>query len=94
MLINRLTDEKGCGKSCEVALGRLENIDDDAGRHGIQFVKSTSAAMAAQLNIEPLPALIYFEDGQPVRYKGKKNNNHKKNIQKIKFPTPTPKTRK
>lgn len=62
--------EKSCGKSCEVALSRLENIDDDAGRHGIQFVKSTSAAMAAQLSIEPLPALVYFEDGHPVRYKG------------------------
>ena len=54
-----------------MALSRLENIDDDAGRHGIQFVKSTSAEMAAQLNIDPLPALVYFEDGNPVRYNGK-----------------------
>ncbi|EFX69653.1 hypothetical protein DAPPUDRAFT_202746 [Daphnia pulex] len=59
---------KGCGKSCEVALNRLENIDDDAERHGIQFVKSTAVKTASRLGIDPLPALVYFEDGQPVRY--------------------------
>ncbi|KZS03022.1 Uncharacterized protein APZ42_034433 [Daphnia magna] len=59
---------KGCGKPCEVALNRLENIDDDAERHGIQFVKSTSVKTASRLGIDPLPALVYFEDGQPIRY--------------------------
>ncbi|XP_046651298.1 uncharacterized protein LOC124342369 isoform X3 [Daphnia pulicaria] len=63
---------KGCGKSCEVALNRLENIDDDAERHGIQFVKSTAVKTASRLGIDPLPALVYFEDGQPVRYNGRK----------------------
>uniref|UniRef100_A0A0N8DDR4 L(2)01289 long form n=1 Tax=Daphnia magna TaxID=35525 RepID=A0A0N8DDR4_9CRUS len=61
---------KGCGKPCEVALNRLENIDDDAERHGIQFVKSTSVKTASRLGIDPLPALVYFEDGQPIRYNG------------------------
>ncbi|KAI9560775.1 hypothetical protein GHT06_011727 [Daphnia sinensis] len=59
---------KGCGKPCEVALNRLENIDDDAERHGIQFVKSTSVKTASRLGIDPLPALVYFEEGQPIRY--------------------------
>lgn len=65
-------DEKSCGKSCEIALNKLENIDDDAERHGIQFVKSTSAKMASRLGVDPLPALVYFEAGQPVRYNGKR----------------------
>lgn len=55
-----------------MALNRLENIDDDAERHGIQFVKSTSVKTASRLGIDPLPALVYFEDGQPIRYNGKR----------------------
>ena len=70
-------DPKGCGKSCEVALNRLENIDDDAERHGIQFVKSTAVKTATRLGIDPLPALVFFEDGQPVRYNGKKSANRR-----------------
>ena len=54
-----------------MALGRLENIDDDAARHGIKFVKSSSASLIGRLMIEPLPALVFFDDGEPVRYNGK-----------------------
>ena len=67
-------DEKTCGKPCEVALNQLENIDDDAGRHGIKFVKSTSAKLIKRLGIAPLPALIYFDNGTPVRYNGKRGS--------------------
>nr|CAG4638530.1 EOG090X0856 [Cyclestheria hislopi] len=62
--------EKNCGKTCEVALNRLENIDDDAERHGVKFVKIIGSSMAKRMGIEPLPSLVYFEEGEPVRYKG------------------------
>lgn len=65
------TDDKSCGKVCESALSRLENIDDDAARHGIKFVKSSSSSLISRLTIETLPALIFFDDGEPVRYNGK-----------------------
>ena len=73
-------DEKSCGKSCEQVLNRLENIDDDAEKHGIKFVKSTSVQTATKLGIDPLPALVYFEDGNPVRYNGKRANKTKVTI--------------
>jgi len=50
----------------------LENIDDDAERYGIHFVKSTAVKTASKLGINPLPALVYFEAGQPIRYNGKR----------------------
>lgn len=74
-------DDKNCGKPCEVALNQLENIDDDAARHGIKFVKSSTPSK--KIAIDSLPALIYFDDGQPIRYNGKGKFNSRVTTSRI-----------
>lgn len=52
-------------------LEELETIDDDADRHGIQFVKSKDAKLASEIGIFSFPALVYYETGVPIMYDGK-----------------------
>lgn len=49
----------------------LETIDDDTDKHGIQFVKSKDAKLAAEVGIFSFPALVYYETGVPIMYDGK-----------------------
>lgn len=56
---------------CDDILEELENIDDDTDRHGIQFVKSNDAKLAAEIGIFRFPALVYYETGVPIMYDGK-----------------------
>lgn len=49
----------------------LETIDDDTDKHGIQFVKSKDAKLAAKIGIFSFPALVYYETGVPIMYDGK-----------------------
>lgn len=56
-------------KSVDV-LDELETIDDDADKHGIQFVKSKDAKLAAEIGIFSFPALVYYETGVPIMYDG------------------------
>ncbi|XP_056632332.1 uncharacterized protein LOC130442335 isoform X1 [Diorhabda sublineata] len=57
-------------EECSEILEELENIDDDADKHGIQFVKSTDAKLAAEIGIFSFPALVYYETGVPIMYDG------------------------
>ena len=66
-----LIDDDDCD-SCKEILEELETIDDDTDKHGIQFVKSKDAKLAAEIGIFSFPALVYYETGVPIMYDGKK----------------------
>lgn len=67
---SRLTDDDKC-ESCPEILEELETIDDDTDKHGIQFVKSNDAKLAAEIGVFSFPALVYYETGVPIMYDGK-----------------------
>lgn len=69
-IINYLTDDDKC-ESCAEILEELETIDDDTDKHGIQFVKSNDAKLAAEIGVFSFPALVYYETGVPIMYDGK-----------------------
>ncbi|XP_048512846.1 uncharacterized protein LOC105690380 isoform X4 [Athalia rosae] len=56
--------------NCPEILEELETIDDDTDKHGIQFVKSKDAKLAAEIGIFSFPALVYYETGVPIMYDG------------------------
>ncbi|KAF5299208.1 hypothetical protein FQA39_LY02381 [Lamprigera yunnana] len=57
-------------QECDGILEELETIDDDTDKHGIQFVKSKDAKLAAEIGIFSFPALVYYETGVPIMYDG------------------------
>ncbi|XP_011137175.2 uncharacterized protein LOC105181845 isoform X2 [Harpegnathos saltator] len=57
-------------ESCPEILEELETIDDDTDKHGIQFVKSSDAKLAAEIGVFSFPALVYYETGVPIMYDG------------------------
>ncbi|KAF5307260.1 hypothetical protein FQR65_LT06976 [Abscondita terminalis] len=57
-------------EDCDDILEELETIDDDTDKHGIQFVKSKDAKLAAEIGIFSFPALVYYETGVPIMYDG------------------------
>ncbi|XP_029175153.1 uncharacterized protein LOC114943658 isoform X2 [Nylanderia fulva] len=57
-------------ESCKEILEELETIDDDTDKHGIQFVKSNDAKLAAEIGVFSFPALVYYETGVPIMYDG------------------------
>ncbi|KYN00550.1 Putative protein disulfide-isomerase C1F5.02, partial [Cyphomyrmex costatus] len=57
-------------ESCADILEELETIDDDTDKHGIQFVKSNDAKLAAEIGVFSFPALVYYETGVPIMYDG------------------------
>ncbi|XP_072757535.1 uncharacterized protein Hlk isoform X2 [Anoplolepis gracilipes] len=57
-------------ESCTEILEELETIDDDTDKHGIQFVKSNDAKLAAEIGVFSFPALVYYETGVPIMYDG------------------------
>lgn len=65
-----LIDDDKC-ESCSEILEELETIDDDTDKHGIQFVKSNDAKLAAEIGVFSFPALVYYETGVPIMYDGK-----------------------
>ena len=67
-------DDDDC-ESCKDILEELETIDDDTDKHGIQFVKSNDAKLAAEIGIFSFPALVYYETGVPIMYDGKPTFN-------------------
>ncbi|XP_018309278.1 uncharacterized protein hlk isoform X4 [Mycetomoellerius zeteki] len=57
-------------ETCADILEELETIDDDTDKHGIQFVKSNDAKLAAEIGVFSFPALVYYETGVPIMYDG------------------------
>ncbi|CAG9815355.1 unnamed protein product [Phaedon cochleariae] len=63
-------------EECDDILEELETIDDDADKHGIQFVKSMDAKLASEIGIFSFPALVYYETGVPIMYDGNLLDEH------------------
>ncbi|KOC69939.1 Putative protein disulfide-isomerase C1F5.02 [Habropoda laboriosa] len=61
-------------ETCPEILEELETIDDDTDKHGIQFVKSNDAKLAAEIGVFSFPALVYYETGVPIMYDGNLKN--------------------
>lgn len=66
---HKISDNDKCAE-CPKILEELETIDDDTDKHGIQFVKSKDAKLAAEIGIFSFPALVYYETGVPIMYDG------------------------
>ncbi|GFT85179.1 thioredoxin domain-containing protein [Trichonephila clavipes] len=62
-------DDKDDQSNQEI-MQNLENIDDDADKLGIPFVKIDDTELAQDYGIENLPTLIFFENQVPNFYKG------------------------
>ncbi|XP_066902828.1 uncharacterized protein hlk isoform X1 [Halyomorpha halys] len=62
---------------CNDILDKLETIDDDTDKHGIQFVKSKDSKLASEIGIFSFPALVYYETGVPIMYDGDLSNDKK-----------------
>lgn len=50
----------------------LEKIDDDADRHEILVIKNDDFSAAQKYGLKKLPALMFFKEGSPIVYEGKK----------------------
>ncbi|XP_021959977.1 uncharacterized protein LOC110855885 isoform X3 [Folsomia candida] len=59
----------GDKKSARI-LQELENIDDEADAASIAFVKISDEAMLREYDLDPLPALVYFNEKFPMIYPG------------------------
>lgn len=46
------------------------NIDDDADKEDIAFLKISDEAMLKEYDLEPLPAIVYFREKFPQIYPG------------------------
>ncbi|KFM78693.1 hypothetical protein X975_14268, partial [Stegodyphus mimosarum] len=60
---------KSC-KDCGVILEELEQIDDDAGKFGVAFVKNSEKSTAKKYGVTSFPALMYFRNQQPAIFDG------------------------
>ncbi|XP_023240298.1 uncharacterized protein LOC111638775 [Centruroides sculpturatus] len=60
----------GDSKRSMKVLDQLENIDDEAKKDGITFVKTDSERACEDYGIEERPALVYFEKTLPNFYQG------------------------
>ncbi|XP_055953591.1 uncharacterized protein LOC129989201 [Argiope bruennichi] len=54
----------------EDVLRDLEEIDDDADKSGIAFVKISDEVLALEFGLETLPALLYYRNKVPLLYDG------------------------
>lgn len=75
-IINRLidvyiADSEDC-KQCPKVLTEIENIDDEADKAGIKFVKIDDKNMAKEVGVFALPAIVFYKTGskEPVIYAG------------------------
>ena len=49
---------------------RLEEIDDDADKKGIGFVKISDQFLAYEFGLHELPAIVYYRKQVPIVYEG------------------------
>ncbi|XP_067132038.1 uncharacterized protein [Centruroides vittatus] len=57
-------------RNCDKILTSLENIDDDAEKFGVAFVKSCEKSMAKKFGATSFPALVYFRNKEPSVFEG------------------------
>ena len=70
-----LTDNKQ--EESIAALAELENIDTQADKVGIAFVKINDLELVSEFNLGALPKLVYYRHTTPVVYDGKIFTNSK-----------------
>ena len=51
----------------------LISADDECDLYGIQMVKLQDPQLAKRYGIKTFPSLVYFRNGNPLTYDGKKN---------------------
>ncbi|CAB4068818.1 unnamed protein product [Lepeophtheirus salmonis] len=56
--------------NCISILQGLENIDDDAERHGVDFLKTTDETFSEEMGIHYFPGLVHIQDNIPNIYDG------------------------
>ena len=61
-------------RPCEIALKKLETIDDDAEKFSVEFVKVIDKRLAKQYNIQDFPTLTMFRDGEMTPFPGDLTN--------------------
>ena len=59
-------------RTCDQILGELEKIDDELDGFGILLVRVIDPPLAKRYAIKTFPALVYFRNGNPLTYDGKK----------------------
>ena len=57
-------------RPCEIALKKLETIDDDAEKFSVDFVKVYDKRLAKQYDITEVPKLTIFRDGEMTPFDG------------------------
>ena len=57
-------------RPCEIALKKLETIDDDAEKFSLEFVKVYDKRLAKQYDIKDFPTLTIFRDGEMTIFEG------------------------
>ena len=70
------TDNKQ--EESSAALAELENIDSQADKVGIAFVKINDLELVSEFGLGNLPKLVYYRHTTPIVYDGKKTKQ--KNI--------------
>ena len=58
------------------ALAELENIDSQADKVGIAFVKINDLELVSEFGLGNLPKLVYYRHTTPIVYDGKKINSY------------------
>ncbi len=60
-------------------MAELENIDDEAGESGVDFVKIDDRQLAREMGVFALPAVAFFRNGnrEPVIYAGDLKNEER-----------------
>ncbi|XP_054709572.1 LOW QUALITY PROTEIN: uncharacterized protein LOC129219267 [Uloborus diversus] len=59
----------GCSE-CDIVLQSLENIDDDAEKNEVDFVKISDSTLAEKYNVTMFPTIIFFRRQVPQLYEG------------------------
>ena len=57
-------------EKCEKVIQSLEKIDTLLDEHGIVFVMTSQLEKARELWLSHFPALVFFRNGDPVKFKG------------------------
>ena len=57
------------------ALAELENIDSQADKVGIAFVKINDLELVSEFGLGNLPKLVYYRHTTPIVYDGKKKKS-------------------
>lgn len=55
---------------CREVLEKLETVDEEVARHGVNFYRTADADFAGEIGVAEFPALVYFEDSVASVFEG------------------------